>query len=131
LCRKAATRWRRVKASREYRASDKGRERRREANQRYRERRRAREAAAAAEPEVREGKRLPVSGENFAERMCDRPGCYVLFWVKHEHSNRRFCSVLCRNALRCVVDREALYRQRRRRRREQRRARRLRPPDTS
>jgi hypothetical protein len=117
-----------VKASRDYRASDKGRQRRREENRRYRARRRARAATATA---AREGKRLPVPSENFTERMCDRPGCYVLFWVKHEHSSQRFCSVLCCMALRRVLDREARYQERRRRWRKQRRARRVRPPDTS
>jgi hypothetical protein len=120
-----------VKASRRYRASDNGRQRRREENRRYRERRGAREAATAAEKEACEGKRKAVPSENFAERMCDRPGCYVLFWVKHEHSSQRFCSVMCRKALRCVLDREARYRQRRRRWRKQGRARAMRPPDTS
>ena len=120
-----------MKASRDYRASDKGRQRRREENRRYRERRRARAAASAAEEEAREGKRKAVPGENFAERMCDRPGCYVLFWVKHEHSNQRFCSVMCRKALRRVLDRETRYQERRRRWRQQGRARRVRRPDTS
>jgi hypothetical protein len=119
-----------VKASRDYRASDKGRQRRREQNRRYRERRRAREASAV-DQEAREGKRKAVLDENFAERMCDRPGCYVLFWVKHEQSSRRFCSVMCRLALRRVLDREARYRQRRRRWRQERLAKRQRPPDTS
>ncbi len=119
-----------MKSSRRYRASDNGRQRRREENRRYRERRRAREVAAAV-LEAREGKRLRDFGENFAERMCDRPGCYVLFRVKHEHSNRRFCSVMCRKALRRVLDRDARYRERRRRWRKQGRARRLEGPDTS
>jgi hypothetical protein len=85
----------------------------------------------AAEKEAREGKRLRDFSENFAEKMCDRPGCYVLFWVKHEHSSRRFCSVKCRKALRCVRDREARYQQRRWRWRQQNRVRHERPPDTS
>jgi hypothetical protein len=130
-CRAAATRWRRVKSSRRYRATEEGRQRRREENRRYRERRRVREAASAADTEGREGKRLHVPSENFAERMCDRPGCYVLFWVKHEHSSQHFCSVMCRKALRRVLDREARYQGRRRRWRKQRRARRLERVDTS
>jgi len=119
-----------VKASRAYRASDKGREQRREENRRYRERRAEREEAAAekeASEKAREGKRMAFPSENFAERMCDRPGCYVLFWVKQDQSSQRFCSVMCRIALRRVLDREARYRQRRRRWRRQR----VRPPDTS
>ena len=130
-CRQAATRWRRVKASRRYRTTEEGRERRREENRRYRERRRVRAAASAAEKEAREGKRIAVPSENFAERMCDRPGCYVRFRVKHEHSSRRFCSVKCRTALRRVLDREARYQWRRERRAKERAAKRVHRPDTS
>jgi hypothetical protein len=130
-CRKAAMRWRRVKGSRAYRASDKGRERRREQNRHYRQRRRAREASPTTEKEACEGKRLRDFGENFAEEMCDRPGCYVLFWVKHKHSSRRFCSVVCRLALRRVVDRESRYKWRRERRAKERAAKPVRRPDTS
>jgi hypothetical protein len=130
-CRRAAQRWRRVKASRRYRASPGGREQRREQNRQYRLRRRARSTAADDEPKAREGKRPAPNRENFAERMCDRPGCYVIFRVRHDHSCQRFCSVACRLALRRVLDREARYRARRRRWRRQRLNRRSRPPDTS
>jgi hypothetical protein len=137
-CREAARRWQRVKASRAYRASDKGRQQRREENRRYRERRAEREAAAqeaaaekGASEKAREGKRMAVPSENFAERMCDRPGCYVLFWVKHDQSSQRFCSMMCRLALRRVLDREARYQQRRRRWRKRRLTARVSRPDTS
>ncbi len=63
----------------------------------------------------REGQRPACSRENFAGRMCDRPGCYVVFDVRHEHASRRFCSVACSRALRRVLERESRYRQRRRR----------------
>jgi hypothetical protein len=130
-CRRAAERWRRVKASRRYRASPTGREQRREQNRQYRQRRRARSTAGDDEPKEREGKRPADSSENFPGRMCDRPGCYVVFRVGHDHSRQRFCSVACRLALRRVLDREARYRQRRRRWRRQRLRWRSRPPDTS
>lgn len=127
-----------MKASRRYRAGVGGRERRRQQNRQYRQRRREKAAALtdAAEHSTeeltqREGKRPAASSENFAERMCDRPGCYIVFGVPHEHSPRRFCSVACCLALRRVLDREARYRRRRRRWRRQRRDRRIRPPDTS
>jgi hypothetical protein len=115
-CAAAARRWRCVQASRRYRASAGGRVRRREQNRQYRQRRREREqAAASAEAAtVREGQRPASGGEDFCARMCERPGCYVTFVVKHEASCRRFCSVACRLALRRVLDREARYRQRRR-----------------
>jgi hypothetical protein len=116
-CAAAARRWRRVKASRRYRASAAGRVCRREQNRRYRQRRRQRQTAAVSADAVTacEGQRPASGGEDFCARMCDRPGCYVMFVVKHEHSCRRFCSVACRLALRRVLDREARYRQRRRR----------------
>ena len=127
-----------MKASRRYRASASGREQRREQNRRYRQRRREKAvvpvpAEESGERELKEceGQRPANSSEDFAERMCDRPGCYAVFGVRHEHSSRRFCSVACRLALRRVLDRESRYRQRRRRWRRQQLARRIRPPDTS
>ena len=114
-CAAAARRWRHVKASRRYRASAGGRACRCEQNRRYRQRRRQRTTNAPADAVVAcEGQRPTSGGEDFCERMCDRPGCYVCFVVKHEYSCRRFCSVACRLALRRVLDREARYRQRRR-----------------
>ena len=130
-CRRAAERWRRVQASRRYRASPTGRERRREQNRQYRQRRRAKTSVPKDEHKTREGKRPACPSENFAERMCARPGCYVVFQVRHDHSSQRFCSVACRLALRRVLDREVRYQQRRRRWRRQRLSRRNRPPDTS
>ena len=127
-CSSAAQRWRRVQASRRYRASPAGRLQRRHDNRLYRQRRRDRHLAAAPQ---REGKRPVVSEPIFAERMCARPGCYAVFAVLHEHACRRFCSVACRLALRRVLDREARYRQRRRRWRRERLSRRCPPPDTS
>jgi len=132
-CREAARRWRRAKASRHYRASTAGRERRRAQQQRYRQRRRERaEAAAAADALVeREGQRPARPGEDFVECLCARPGCYVTFWVNPARSCRRFCSLACRLALRRVLDREDRYRQRRRRWRRERMTRRRQRPDTS
>lgn len=128
-CREAARRWRRAQASRRYRASASGRERRREQHRRYRQRRR--ERAAVDVPAAREGQRPASPGEDFVECLCARPGCYVTFWVNPFRSNRRFCSLACRLALRRVLDREARYRQRRRRWRRERMARRRPRPDTS
>ena len=128
-CREAARRWRRAQASRRYRASTAGRQRRREQQHRYRQRRRERAAAAASADVsvVREGQRPACPGEDFVECRCARPGCYITFWVNPVQSNRRFCSLACRLALRRVLDREARYRQRRRERRPEDRQR----PDTS
>lgn len=88
----------------------------------------------ADEPATREGQRPATADENsqeFPERMCDRPGCYALFVVKHEACCRRFCSPACRLALRRVLDREARYRHRRRRWRRARLTRLRQRPDTS
>jgi hypothetical protein len=130
-CRRAARRWRCWQASQRYRATENGKQRRREQSQRRRQRLRERQAASADVAASCEGQRIPVSGEDFSTRPCDRPGCYALFALPHEQSCKRFCSVACRLALRRVLDREARYRMRRRRPRCQRVTRRALPPDTS
>jgi hypothetical protein len=132
-CATAARRWRQVKASRRYRASDGGRVRRQEQNRRYRQRRRQRPTAAASADEAaaREGQRPAPGEEDFCQRLCDRPGCYVTFWVSEPSACRRFCSLACRLALRRVLEREWRYRQRRRRWRQERWRRRGPRPDSS
>jgi hypothetical protein len=62
-----------------------------------------------------EGKRAGAKMAVFPWCPCDRPGCYVLFAVVAAKAQRRFCCALCRKAMRCVLDREARWRQRRRR----------------
>lgn len=130
-CRQAATRWRRWQACQRYRTSAKGQQRRREQSRRYRQRIRQRQAASAEAAAPREGQRIFAGTENSAEQPCDRPGCYQLFPVAQQHLCKRFCSLACRLALRCVLDREARYRARRRCWRRQRPARSTPPPDTS
>jgi hypothetical protein len=128
-CREAARRWRRWHAQQKYRSSRRGRERRQQQARRYRQRYRNRPpplatpsapaASAAAEPHGNgtpcEGKRAAAKSEDVVLCPCDRPGCYVLFAVGAASQRRRFCCVLCRQALRCVLEREARWRQRRRR----------------
>ena len=81
-CRQAAQQWRRWQASRRYRASTHGQERRRAQQQAL-----SATAAGAAEPPSADdaAARGPApSGcarEDFAERPCDRPGCYDVFAV--------------------------------------------------
>ena len=130
-CRQAARRWRRWRASQDYRATENGKQQRREQSKRYRQRVRERATASADEAAPREGRRRAPGQEIFSLRACRRPGCYQLFHVKHEHSNQRFCSVACCLALRRVLDREARYQARRRRWRRQRLSRRTPPPDSS
>jgi hypothetical protein len=128
-CREAARRWRRWHAQQKYRSSRHGREHRQQQARRYRQRRRNRpppvatattpsDRAAVAldgQPTAREGKRPAEKPEKVRLCPCDRPGCYELFVVGTASSPRRFCCVWCRNALRCVLEREARWRQRRRR----------------
>ena len=89
-CRQAARQWRCWQASRRYRATDHGRERRREQAQRYRQRLRERQTASADEGPPREGQRPAPACEDFSTRPCDRPGCYELFALPHERSCKRF-----------------------------------------
>lgn len=143
-CVQSACRWRCWRASRRYRESESGRACRRAQHGRYRQRRRERAAAAvaaaaegesgtaaAACAESREGQRPAEKSDDFAVCPCDRPGCYVVFAVRSEGSNRHFCSVACRLALRRVLDRESRYRRRRRERPWGRLFGRGRWPDTS
>lgn len=88
-------------------------------------------AASAVELASCVGQRPALGCQDFRQRRCARPGCYVWFGVAHEHSSKRFCSVACRLALRRVLDREERYRARRRRWRRQQLTRRRRPADTS
>ena len=130
-CRRAACYWQRWRASRQYRATENGKQHRREQSKRYRERVRARQAASAGAESAHEGQRNASEPEDFSGQPCVRPGCYELFTLPHEHSCKRFCSVACRLALRRVLDREARYQARRRRMRCERVTKRARPPDTS
>ena len=135
-CRRAAGAWRRWQASQRYRVTPHGKERRRAQQCRYRQRCRERQAEANRPPPAdtspsREGQRPESCDENFPTRSCDRPGCYVVFTLPTALAVQRFCSSLCRLALRRVLDREAHYRQRRRRWRRECPARRGPRPDTS
>lgn len=115
-CRAAARRWRCWRASRTYRASDRGHERRREQARRYRERRRelqtAQEAPEAAAPAPREGQRPAADFENSEKSCCARPGCYELFKRTGRSPLQKCCGGLCRQALRRVRERAARWRRR-------------------
>jgi len=131
-CRAAARRWSQVKASRQYRATARGKKQRRTQHRRYRQRRRERQASASADvPAAGEGQRPARPCEDCHARMCARPGCYETFVVADEAARQRFCSVACRLALRRVLDREARYQQRRRRWRREQRTSRCQRRDTS
>jgi hypothetical protein len=139
-CQQAARRWRRRHASQRYRASTQGKERRREQSQRYRQRRPqptatladdAVTAAPAATAAPREGQRPAQLFGNFIWRPCSRPGCYVYFPVQPRSPAQQFCSCLCRQALRRVLDREAHWRRRQRCPQARRRPQSRPPPNSS
>jgi len=114
-CREAARRWRRWRAGQTWRKTESGRECRRQQSCRYRERVRQRQeaqqaAAKEALNEPREGQR-PADAEK--KSPCSRPGCYELFVPSPRSPGQRFCSCLCRNALRRVLQREARWGKRR------------------
>jgi hypothetical protein len=106
-CRQAAQRWRRWRASQQYRQTEAGRRRRRQQSQRYRQRR---ALSCQLEPlRPREGQR---AAKIFPGRCCDRPGCYARFVPRPRSPGQRFCTGQCRQALRRVQVREARWRRR-------------------
>jgi len=114
-CQQAARRWRRWRASQTWRKTDNGRQYRRQQSCRYRQRvRQRRVAAQAAAEEVgsseREGQRPADAAK---KSSCARPGCYDLFVPSRHSPRQRFCSCLCRQALRRVRQREARWGRRR------------------
>lgn len=121
-CQEAANRWRSWRARRTWRKTDGGRQCRRQQSCRYRERVRQRqeseEAAAAETTTPCEGQRPAETSENCP---CSRPGCYELFVPTLRCPHQRFCSCLCRQALRRVIQREARWGRRRKRSRCSRR----------
>ena len=141
-CQHAARRWWRWLASQRYRATPNGQEHRRDQARRHRCRVRQRSSlpqpdpptpcveptppAVQAEPrpttDPPKAHSLPGVGqrpapipENSRGSPCHRPGCYVLFLAAVCSLDQKFCSGLCRRALRRVRQREVRLRERRRR----------------
>ena len=104
-CRLAARRWQQWKAQRRYRSSQKGRAARREQSRRRRARQREQQQTAADPPAEKacEGHHWRRLGK---KSSCDRPGCYEGFDRSSRSPWQRFCSALCRTALRLVRLRE-------------------------
>jgi hypothetical protein len=140
-CQQAALRWRRWCAGQRYRVTPNGKQHRR--GQHQRRRRRFPQRCGVPEPAPRAPDAEPASGlfeaqtppetdppliipapnegqrpreipENFSVGPCSRPGCYVLFLPALPGLKQKFCSGLCRQALRRVRQREARLRERRR-----------------
>jgi hypothetical protein len=111
-CRDAARRWSKRKAQRGYRLSEKGRERRREQSRRWRKRRRE-EGQPLKNPaaERRSGSCVGHQQDSGGKISCDRPGCSARFEASARSPRQRFCSPLCRKALRSAWAREKRWRE--------------------
>jgi hypothetical protein len=101
-CRRKAARWQRWRRQRKYRRTQNGKAHRREQSRRYRRRRRERESPQA-ENASGEGNAPPA---DLKKVPCARPGCYECFDPHRRSPSQRFCSPLCRKALRRVLIRE-------------------------
>lgn len=106
-CADAARVWSRRLAAQRYRASEQGKERRRQQACRYRERVRQRQEESETPPPVCEGHQEAEDSEKIP---CSRPGCHERFPPSRRSPLKRFCSALCRQALRRVERREARWR---------------------
>lgn len=107
-CSGEARRWSQREANRRYRASEGGRRCRREQACRYRQRVKERDRCAAAAGEAAcEGYQKGPAEQKFC---CQRPGCYEHFSVSSRSPLQKFCSFLCRLALRRVLVRERRWR---------------------
>lgn len=111
-CQKAAAQWRKWRKQQTYRATANGKQHRRKQAKRYRkrvqERRKHKQeeqiANAVQEKEGHSEGNPPAT--NSKKFPCDRPGCYDLFTPHPCSPFQKFCSSLCRNALRRVIERE-------------------------
>lgn len=107
-CTAEARRWSQRAANRRYRASEGGRRCRREQACRYRQRLRERRAGAEnAADAAREGYQQPAVEK---KSCCQRPGCDEHFSPSPRSPLQKFCSWLCRQALRRVLIREGRWR---------------------
>jgi hypothetical protein len=110
-CQEAARRWSQWKAQQEYRSSEKGRECRRQQSRRWRERRRE-QGQPLKNPPARQASAACVGHQQEAgeKDSCDRPGCYARFHPSPRSPRRRFCSAMCRKALRSARARDRRWR---------------------
>lgn len=106
-CAEEARRWSQQRANQRYRASEKGRQCRREQSRRWRALARERQKPDCPTPS--EGYHKQPPGEKCG---CSRPGCYERFHPSPRSPLKKFCSFLCRQALRRVLQRESRWRRR-------------------
>lgn len=113
-CKAAARRWQLARANLRYRDSERGKQARRAQASRHRVRLKERKAAEQQQPdrqnEPSEALDQPCEGyhkdQSEEKSCCDRPGCYQRFTPPPRSPLQSFCSLDCRNALRCVRLRE-------------------------
>lgn len=111
-CSRAARRWSQWRANCRYRQSEQGQERRRQQCQRRRERQRTSNTPPASEPVTSGGREGYHKADEHEKTPCRRPGCYECFAPSARSPLKKFCSSLCRYALRRVLEREARWRRR-------------------
>jgi len=104
-CRRKAAKWLHWRRQRKYRHTENGKECRREQSRRNRIRRREREQSG---PE--DAGRVGNAPDPDSKKVpCARPGCYECFNPHPRSPLQRFCSPLCRKALRRVRLRESRW----------------------
>jgi hypothetical protein len=104
-CLALARRWVCWKAQQRYRSSAQGRARRREQSRRWRQRQKEKRSKPSETP-AKNGCEGHPRRRRRGEFSCDRPGCYDSFARSARSPWQRFCSALCRGALRLVRLRE-------------------------
>jgi hypothetical protein len=111
-CRDAARRWSVHKAQQRYRSSVRGRKCRREQSRRWRARCRQRGQAVRKSSGGQPGRACEGHQQEAGEKIsCDRPGCYSHFRRSARCPGQRFCSPLCREALRSAFARQRRWRE--------------------
>jgi len=108
-CQRAARHWSQWRANRRYRRSEQGKACRREQCRRRRERCREPNERPTCEAAEREGYQEAEAQKKIS---CSRPGCYECFAETPRSPLKKFCSHVCRRALRRVREREARWRRR-------------------
>ncbi len=106
-CVDSARVWSVRKARREYRASERGKEKRREQSRRRRQRQEESRSVSAVLARV-------ITGDCRDSFLwwCDRPGCYERFCHTRRSPLQRFCARSCRRAVERVVEREKKWKKR-------------------
>jgi hypothetical protein len=111
-CIRAARRWSQWRANSRYRQSEQGKERRRQQCQRRRERQCRQDNPPTSESAASGEREGYHKGDEHEKTSCHRPGCYECFASSARSPLQKFCSPLCRQALRLVLEREARWRRR-------------------